>query len=418
MELKPNERIKYSAIKEYVNGKITRKQTAIKLGVSKSTVSVLKAGYEHEGKAFFHHKGTGRVVANKVSSEVEDSIVRCYKESYNGFNFSHFYELAVETGKLYELTYGEVLSARTIARILERHGIISPQANKRRRKDNSHPIRPRRLAFGELVQLDASTHDWLSLNAAGLSNGRKSNIALHLAIDDSDSSILAGYFAKQETLLGYYEIFRQILEGYGIPDTFYTDRRTVFWHKVGYGSEPTQFERTCQDLGVEIISTSVAQAKGRVERSFRTHQDRLVNELKASNITTIEAANAYLPEYIKRHNNRFAIKLTGRLEGTQTAFRKLDKHADINRILSTMEQRKVLNGGVVSFAGDQYCMMNKSGSKLLLPIDTPVEVIKTLDDRLLISHEGIDYQSQFIAHGRNTAHSPPLAHPWKRHYPK
>jgi len=414
MELKPNEQVKYNIIKEYVSGKITRKQAAIKLAVSTKTISVLKAGYEQEGKAFFKHKGTGRIVVNKVLNEVEDSIVRCYEERYSGFNFSHFYELTTSTGELYELTYGEVLSARTIARILERHGVTSPQANKKRREVSSHPVRPRRLAFGELVQTDASIHDWLSLNTEKLSNGRAFNVALHLAVDDSNSSILAGYFAKEETLAGYYEIFRQILEGYGIPDTFYTDRRTVFWHKAG----STQFEQACQDLGVRIISTSVAQAKGRVERSFRTHQDRLVNELRASNITTIDAANAYLPEYIRRHNEKFALRPSDGLAHTEVAFRPLDKHTDIDRILSTRKLHKVLSGGIVSFSSNQYCIVKEDGSKLLLPVNTPVEVIKTLDERLLIAHNGIDYGTQFIATGRNTAHAPPLTHPWKQHYPR
>jgi hypothetical protein len=170
-------------------------------------------------------------------------------------------------------------------------------------------------------------------------------------------------------------------------------------------------------LGVEIISTSVAQAKGRVERSFRTHQDRLVNELKLHNITSIESANAYLPKYVKRHNEKFAFQSPDNSGYSKIVFRPLDKHTDLNRLLSIRKHHKVLNGGIVSFNSSQYCPLSGDGSKLLLPVDTPVEVIKTLDNRLLICHNGTDYQAQFIAKGRYTAHTPPLTHPWKRHYP-
>lgn len=162
MDLSQKEQQKYLVIKEYVSGKATRKQAAIRLSVSLKTVSVLKAGYIKDGKSYFCHKLKNSIPRNRVGINVEAAIVGCYKSSFKRFNFTHFYEYIADSGLLYELTHGEYLTPRTVARILERNGIISPQANKKRRKDNQHPTRPRRLSFGELVQLDASNHDWLS----------------------------------------------------------------------------------------------------------------------------------------------------------------------------------------------------------------------------------------------------------------
>lgn len=449
MKLKPAEQLKYQVIREHVGGKISRKRASVKLAVTMKTISVMKAGYLAYGKSFFSHKLKGYTPVNKVLDEIEDNIVKCYKERYNNFNFSHFYELIESSGELFRLAFGKsdasgesavydgsdisdkpdgVLSKRTVTRILERNGIISPQANRKRRRDNIHLARPRRLAFGELVQLDASIHDWLSLNTEGLSNGREFNIALHLAIDDSGSSILGAHFAEQETLAGYFEVFRQILVSYGILDTFYTDRRTVFEHKakLRVDDEQIHFKRACQELGVEIISTSVAQAKGRVERSFKTHQDRLVNELRLAGITTIDEANTYLPEYIKRHNKRFALKppsstgnassSTGNVTCPETVFRPLDDSMDINYILSIRKRRRTLNGGIISYMGKQYFPVDDAGSRVTLPVDTPVEMVQTLDQQLLVRYKNSYYKAQFFNDGRFTAHTPPPTHPWRRNY--
>jgi len=409
MELKPSERLKYSVIRDYVNGKIKRKQASVKLNLTPSTISVLKSGYLTEGKSFFKHKSAGSLPVNKVLPEVEDNVVQCYKTQFLGFNFTHFYDSIEESGKLYELTYGECLTPRTVARLLVRNGIVSPQANKKRVKDNNHPLRPRRLGFGELVQMDASIHDWLSIGH---------DIALHLAIDDSDSSILAAHFMKTETLTGYFKIFHQILLDYGIPDTFYTDRRIVFDRSsMGKGknnSKPTQFERACLDLGVEIVSTSVAQAKGRVERSFRTHQDRLINELKKAGIKTINEANVFLLDYIRRHNEKFALRPS--TDHQELSFRPSPSNTDLNRILSIRKLHKVLNGNIISFGNKQYYLTKDNGERLILPVDTPIEIIKAFDETLLAHYNNRYFQLEFFTDGRCSAHKPPDSHPWKQNY--
>lgn len=405
MDLSQKEQQKYLVIKEYVSGKATRKQAAIRLSVSLKTVSVLKAGYIKDGKSYFCHKLKNSIPRNRVGINVEAAIVGCYKSSFKRFNFTHFYEYIADSGLLYELTHGEYLTPRTVARILERNGIISPQANKKRRKDNQHPTRPRRLSFGELVQLDASNHDWLSL-------GPSYKINLHLSIDDATRQLLGGYFCKTETLVGYFTVFHQILTNYGIPGDFYTDRRTVFEYMAGLRKEAEhiQFKNACKSLGVGIIPTSIAQAKGRVERSFRTHQDRLISELELAGITTIEGANEYLVHYVKRHNERYALKIDGNIPN---GFKPLGEFADVNKILSIVTPRKILNGNVISFNGKQYYPIKENGSRLLLPVNLKVEVVEAFNGELLIKHNNVYYTAQYLTDGRLTAHPPPANHPWR-----
>ena len=405
INLNQKEQQKYLTIKDYVGGKLTRKQAAIRLDISLKTISVLKAGYLKDGKDYFSHKLKNNTPKNRIGLDVEVAIVECYKTSFSTFNFKHFYEYTTDNGLLYKLTHGEYITARTVTRILERNGITSPQANKQHRKNNQHPTRPRRLSFGELVQLDASNHDWLSL-------GADHKISLHLAIDDATSQLIGGYFCRTETLFGYYTVFYRILTNYGIPGEFYTDRRTVFEFRAGLRkkAEHVQFKNACSSLGVGIISTSVAEAKGRVERSFRTHQDRLVSELKLAGVTTLAGANEYLPNYIKRHNERYALKVD---ENSPSVFRSLDDSVDVNRVLSVVTPRKILNGNVISFKSKQYHPIEDDGSRLLLPLNTQIKVVETLDGKLLIKYDSTYYTTQYFTNGRLTAHTPPPTHPWR-----
>ncbi len=205
MELNEKARDTKIVIKSYCNKEINRKEASTRLGIHQNSVSRLKTNYLKLGDQAFIHNNSSKIPSNKTSYEVESKIVNLYKEYYEnaGFNFKHFYEYIEENRQLYEITYGECISAKTIYRILKRNSIISPQSNKDN-KDKSHPLRARRSYSGELVQADASLHDWLSL-------GSNSKITLHSAIDDTTSTILAGYFLPTETLEGYLLFSRKLL---------------------------------------------------------------------------------------------------------------------------------------------------------------------------------------------------------------
>ena len=133
--------------------------------------------------------------------------------------------------------------------------------------EDSHPRGEKPKYFGEIIEQDGSIHMWFG--------GVKT--CLHLAIDKATSTIVGAWFDKQETLNGYYHVFYQILTKYGIPYKFLTDNRTVFnymsLNPVKRTSEKdvlTQYGYACKQLGIELETTSVSQAKGLIERTNGT----------------------------------------------------------------------------------------------------------------------------------------------------
>lgn len=172
---------------------------------------------------------------------------------------------------------------------------------KRHKKVAVHQSRERRACFGELIQIDGSPHDWFE--------GRAPKCCLLVFIDDATSRLVGLRFEKQETTAGYFTVTRMYIEKHGKPLAFYSDKYGVFRvnHKDCEDKE-TQFGRAMRELGIELICANSAQAKGRVERANQTMQDRLVKELRLRGISSIEAANAYTPEFMADHNQRFAVE--------------------------------------------------------------------------------------------------------------
>jgi hypothetical protein len=162
VELNTKEQQKYIVIKQYANQKISRKQAAVRLGLYPETISVLKTEYLKHGKQIFSHKNKANQHALRIDKKLDEEIVRLYRTEFDGFNFTHFYELLREQQRIRP----DILpTSRTVFNILTRNGIASPVANRKKRSPDQHPIRPRREHFGELVQMDASLHDWLNLGA-------------------------------------------------------------------------------------------------------------------------------------------------------------------------------------------------------------------------------------------------------------
>jgi len=368
--LSAKEQLMYDEITLVIDGTITHEQAALKLGVTTRTIYRKVASYLSEGTEGLAHKSRGSIPHNTLSFEDWVAITTLYKEKYQGYNFAHFRDMLEERE-------GIVVSYSTIYTTLDELGYKSPRAHRKSKK-KLHPVRERKKNFGELVQMDGSIHLWFGDRKA----------VLHLAIDDATSHILGGHFAWSETLDGYYEVFYQIVTKYGIPYSFYTDRRAIFEYRKSGSTllkddAHTQFRLAAAQLGVtEMKATSVPQAKGRIERAFGTFQDRLINEMKTANITTIEQANGFLQGFIERHNIRFALDYTN----LPSLFGPIPSEEEVNLALARVIERKVLSGCIISYKGKKYFPSCDSG-KVYLPKGTSVLAIKTYDERLLISLE-------------------------------
>lgn len=445
VELNVNEQKKYEVIKKLVETNGNKKRAAKTLGVTERTVNRLICRYKHEGKSAFSHGNKGRSPSNTISSELRNEVVTLYLNKYEGANFRHFKELLSKND-------GIDVSDSTVNKILFDAGILSPKAHRQTRRnmkkklnmdlehtkskkkqviirdalqqvDDPHPRRPRCSYSGEMIQMDASLHPWFG----------DFKSTLHAAIDDASGSIVGAYFEKQETLSGYYHVFEQILTDYGIPYMFYTDRRTVFeYRRSGDGKVEndtlTQFAYACRQLGVDIRTTSVAQAKGRIERLFQTLQSRLCIELRLAGVTTIEQANEFLKSYLKEFNSQFALPL----DSMPSVFETQPEKEQIELVLSVICERTIDNGHCIRIFNRHFIPVDENGTEVYFHSKTKVLVIKTMNgslycsinDRIYCMDEVPEHEtkSRYFSYrkpkekskSKGKRYIPPMDHPWKK----
>ena len=269
--------------------------------------------------------------------------------------------------------------------------------------------------------MDGSSHLWF---------GEKKS-CLHLATDKATNNIVGGYFDWQETLNGYYHVFHQILVNYGIPNQFKTDNRTVFnYNRLNEDKRTsdkdvlTQFGYACKQLGVDIDTTSVSQAKGLIERDNGTFQDRLINELKLNNITSIDKANEYLINiFIPKFNKKFALDYK-KFESVYEASPSLEK---INYTLAVLTPRKIDNGNSIKYKNQYYqpyennqlkcfrakteCLVIKAfNGELLVTIDEKIYELRKLETHKKYSEE---FDAVPEVEKEKKKYIPPMTHPWK-----
>jgi hypothetical protein len=285
--------------------------------------------------------------------------------------------------------------------------------------EEARPRRPRCSNFGEMIQMDASLHYWID----------SCRWTLHLAIDDATGVVVGAWFEKQETLRGYYQVFSQILRHYGIPYMFYTDRRTVFEYRKNGGQDTaedtfTQFSYACKQLGVLIKTTSIPQAKGRIERLNQTMQSRLPVELRLEGAATIEQANDCLPRFIAQHNARLALPI----HSIPSVFEAQPSQDKIDLALAVLTERTVDAGHCIRFENNYYRTVDKGGNPIYFYKGTKGLVIRTFGGVLFFSaadrvlaleevplHERASKNFDFPPpEAKPKKHYiPPASHPWR-----
>lgn len=366
-------------IKRAIKGTISSREAAARLGITRQYLNKLKAKYKIIGRGCFIHGNKGRERTWRTSFDQEQTIIRLYSEKYQGFNFKHFLE------KLNEVEHIQI-SYQPLYRILASAGFESPKGQRRRKPSNIHPTRPRKENFGELLQIDASLHSWLGND--------EPKITLHGAIDDATGIAMGLYFDKEETLKGYYNMLRTILLQYGIPETFYSDNRTIFeYRRIADRNKSidkdiqTQFGRCCQQLGIGIITTSVPQAKGRIERLWGTLQSRLTAELALNGIHTIDGANAFLPDFTADFNKRFAYSPNPE----RSLFVASPSEQEINYYLSSLYHRSMDSGSSFKFFGRRLQLVDSGGRIVRINRKEIVDVYLTFDKTVVAVYNGKFY---------------------------
>ena len=373
VKLRMNEQEKYEVIKELVDHNGNKNRASQKLGLSRRQINRLIIIYKEKGKSGFIHGNRSKKPVNTLDKSISEDIILLYKNKYYDFNFSHFKEFLKKDENI-DVSYDFIYKNLTKA------GILSPKARKKTKREyakkklfqekkinlamsdeqiehivnheialeDSHPRGEKPKYFGEIIEQDGSIHLWFG----------ETKTCLHLAIDKATSTIVGAHFDKQETLNGYYHVLYQILTNYGIPYKFITDNRTVFNYmslnpdkRTSDKDVLTQYGYACKQLGIELETTSVSQAKGLIERTNGTFQGRLVQELRLNNITTIDKANEYLINvFVPYFNQKFALDYK-KFESVFESSPSLEK---INYTLAILTPRKIDNGNAIKLENKYY----------------------------------------------------------------
>lgn len=356
-------------IKQVLEKRLTWPQAAERLGLKIRQVGRLCASVRADGNAGILHKNKGKPSNRRLSDELlSQAMGAVHDEMWEGFRPTFARE------KLFQL-HGLRIGLETLRKTM----IATGAWHGRRRGARHRAWRERRACIGMMVQLDGSPHDWFE--------GRGPKCTLLVFIDDATSLVQYAVFVDGEDTMSLMRAMKVYLERFGRPVVLYVDKGGVYRVNKHYEDEAdrpaTQFARAMAELGVEVIWAHSPQAKGRVERGFETHQDRLIKELRLAGISTMEAANEFLWEvYIPDHNARCAV--APREVGD--AHRPLRASHRLDEILSLRETRGVGNDFTVRFELKWFQLLADSAVRVK-PKDK-VEVERRLDGSLHVRAKG------------------------------
>ena len=335
----PGAQDRFNIIGLLAEREITLEEAAQALQLSSRQVERLRAAYNKAGHTALNHGNQGRTPAHATPPEVRDRIIELATGKYAGFNHTYLTELLVADEHIN-------VARATVHRILHAAHIGSPQPTRRR---SQHRVkRPRRERAGAMLQMDGSTHRWCE--------DRAGKMTIISAIDDATSRLWC-IGRESEDLEGYMRLLRSIILQWGIPGSIYTDRsalaagasnRFKMVDKIHLG--PSQLKRALTELGSILILANSAEAKGRIERSNATLQDRLVSYLHSVEAQSLRDLNFHLTPFLEHHNSRFVRPPESSTPGWKT----WDLPFLIDDVLCIKESRVVARDHTVRVFGATY----------------------------------------------------------------
>ncbi len=345
---------------------MTMEQAASLMGLSARHTRRTLAAYRKDGAAALAHGNRGRRPANATPDSLATEVVVLARTRYVGVNHTHLSELLRERE-------GIDIGRNTLRKILTNAGVNSP----RRRRPPKHRVRRQRMAReGMLIQIDGSYHRWLGEDGP--------QFTLLLAVDDATGCVVNALFCELENTRSYLVLMRNLVQSYGIPLALYSDRHVVFKHTPPSetAAAATQFSRAMGEIGVQLIFARSPQAKGRVERTAGTLQDRLVTELRLAGATTIDDANRVLDDFLAHFNERFRVPA----EHADTAYRVLHPGVSLDTVFCLKYRRRVGRDNTVKYRWRTLQLLPDEARPTYA--GSVVDVLEGLDGRLAVQHEG------------------------------
>ncbi len=391
-------------VRQVLDKKLKQVEAADKLALSYRQTKRITKRIKEEGDKGIVHKSRGKPSHNRIALKIKNKVINLCRDKYKGFGPT------LATEKLFEIEKIR-LSDETLRNWLTQEGLW-----QRKRKHKEYRAwRERKHRFGEMIQWDGSHHAWLE--------DRGPWCVLISQIDDATNK-KSGQFYPYEGTLPAFSSLKQYIRRYGIPHSIYLDRHTTYKSnkKLSIKDELndreflSRFERAAKELGITIIHANSAPAKGRIERSFKTDQDRLVKEMRLANIATIEEANKFLKKYWPKHNKRFSVKSIE--EGN--LHRPIPEGTDLDAILCKKTEHVLRNDFTVGHNKKFYQILDKA-------IGKSVTVEERINGALYITYNGrkLKYKQVKARPKQNKPKlklknrvKPSMEHPWRKPYGK
>jgi len=334
MYLKMEDVKKYDVLSMVIQGKVKGYEAAQMLGYTQVHISRLKKKVKDKGLAAFIR--TNRESSKSVPEQEMNKITSLYRNTYWDFNVMHFRDKLIEE---HNIKY----SYETVRKILVSYGLHKPKKKKK-----VYRRRRRMPCAGMLIQMDSSQHNWIPeiLEKWWLTAN----------IDDATNEVYFAEFYASDGVFNNMEAVRKTIEKKGVFACLYVDKASQF-KTTRYGGihvnisdeqKDTQIERALDELGINLILANSCQAKGRIERLFRTFQDRLIKELRLRGIKDYHLANKFLKEeFLPYYNKRFA-----HIEGVESLFKELPKGLNLDTIFCKKYPRQVNPDNTIKFEGE------------------------------------------------------------------
>jgi hypothetical protein len=337
---------RYQVIRKVMERQIKQKEAVEYLGLCSRQVRRIIRRIEVEGELGIIHKLRGKEGNHKAGLSFKKRILDLYKKNYWDFG------PVLASEKLLERD-GIKVNDETLRLWLIKEGLWQL---KKQKKPKDRTRRQRREHFGQMTQMDGSHHDWLE--------GRGPKLVLMGYIDDATNRLHVEFYNYEGTMPAMGGL-KGYIKRYGLPGSIYLDKHSTYKinKKQRYTDWPfrdeeelTQFGRACKQIGIDLIFAHSPQAKGRVERVFKTLQDRLVKELRLAGINTLEDANRFLKVYLPVFNKKFEVLA----RGSGDFHRPVDKGLDLDDILTVQTNCFLRNDRTLLHNKQWYQILTKT----------------------------------------------------------
>ena len=334
---------RYGIIKRLLNREFNGSEAAVILKLSTRHIRRLKNKVRQDGVKGLAHGSRGRAGNRKIPDRTRNKIIKLLHEHYYDFGPGLATEKLVKNHSIDH-------DPKTIRQIMIGEELWRPRKVRSGKNKEHRQWRQRKANYGEMIQYDGSYEDWFE--------SRGKSCCLLAAIDDAQGAVPQAKFASSEGIEPAFNFWREYIVKNGKPYSIYVDKFSTYSmnHQMAKESEDalTQFKRAMEkDLQIEVVTANSPQAKGRIERLFKTLQDRLIKELRLNHISTIKAANEFLEKiFLPEFNARFAVEPRAKADlHKKLTVKELNK---LDSIFSRQEERTVRNDFTVSYKKNWY----------------------------------------------------------------